>query len=148
MLVNMICLGCNLSGYTVVNGLKQTRRCYNPDCLIYDIEFKISRDCPPSVPVQYTTSQYWQPEFFHIDKVLEMGAKKHGANNWLDPDGSKSSHKQMCDSAFHHLAAEFCDPGGNDKESGLPHVLHAACRLLMCYTRRVRGLSHKDEGKV
>ncbi len=87
-------------------------------------------------------------------KILEMGAKKHGANNWLDPDGKKSSEREMQDSMFHHLAKSFASsqefsPRGFrfDKESNLDHLLHLACRALMLYTRRQKGIVHKEDKK-
>lgn len=81
----------------------------------------------------------WQPEFYDVIKVLEMGAKKHGANNWLDPNGKKADHKSMHDSMFHHLAESFSG-SRKDTESGLDPLLHLACRALMSYTRKKRGL--------
>lgn len=76
--------------------------------------------------------------------ILESGAAKHGANNWLDKDGNKSSHKDMHDSMFHHLAESFV---GNtkDKDSGFHPLLHLATRALMCYTRQMRNLVHSDD---
>ena len=96
--------------------------------------------------LHYVISEYWQPEFFDMVKVLEMGAKKHGANNWLKPLGKKADHKAMHDSMFHHLAESFAQDGFSgerrnlDAESGLDPLLHLACRALMSYTRKKRGL--------
>ena len=66
-----------------------------------------------------------------IAEVMEMGALKHGDNNWKGVKGKKSSHKEMHDSMFHHLAESF---GGNrtDDESGLDPLQHLATRALMC----------------
>lgn len=86
----------------------------------------------------------WQEEFYDILKVLRFGEGKHGKSNWLEKDGKKSSHKDMCDSAFHHLAEAYSGSTA-DKETGIDPFLHAASRLLMAYTRRQRGLIHKDD---
>lgn len=79
------------------------------------------------------------PEFYDLVKVLEMGAKKHGMNNWLEVKGKKSSHEEMHNSMFHHLAESFANIRA-DHESGLDPLLHLACRALMQYTRIKRGL--------
>ena len=101
-----------------------------------------------------TSNSLWQPEFYDILKVLEMGAAKHGAHNWLNKaGGKKSSFKDMHDSMFHHLAESWGQkdrdmfkqpqPHGadrrEDEESGLDPLLHLACRALMCYTLIQRG---------
>ncbi len=81
-------------------------------------------------------------EMFDFMKIMEMGAKKHGANNWLGPNGKKSDEKSMCDSMFHHLAEAYSGKR-RDGESGLDPLLHLACRALMLYTRRQKGLVHE-----
>lgn len=85
-------------------------------------------------------------EFLDIIKVLEFGAKKHGDTNWLQPNGNKSSHKEMHDSAWHHLAESYA---GNtaDHETGFHPALHAAVRMLMIYTRYLRGIVHEKDIK-
>lgn len=88
--------------------------------------------------------ELWVPEFEDFYKVLEMGAEKHGSYNWLRDNGSKSSHKQMCDSMFHHLAEAYTGVT-KDEESGLNPLLHLATRALMLYTRQQRGLLHDDD---
>lgn len=74
----------------------------------------------------------WHDDFYDLVKVLEFGAKKHGAHNWLQPNGKKSSHSEMCDSMFHHLAEAYAGHT-KDHESGLHPLLHLACRAMMCY---------------
>lgn len=81
----------------------------------------------------------WQTEFYDVLDVLEFGAKKYGDNNWLKPNGIKSSRTQMYDSTFHHLAESYAGME-KDHESGLDPILHAICRLMMIYTRKQRGL--------
>jgi len=78
-------------------------------------------------------------EFFDFLEVFSMGARKHGADNWLTAEGRKCSHKDMCASAFRH-AAEMSTGVQADHESGLHPALHLAARALMEYTRRKRGL--------
>lgn len=85
-----------------------------------------------------------EPEFDDIYKVLEMGAKKHGAHNWLEPNGNKSSHKDMCSSMFRHLA-EASTGKIKDDESGLHPLLHLVTRALMLYVRQERGVVHVDD---
>lgn len=82
-----------------------------------------------------------QPEFADIIQVLEFGATKYEPNNWLQPDGAKSSHKDMCASIFRH-AAEVYAGRTEDGETGLHPALHLAVRALMLYTRYKRGIIH------
>lgn len=83
-------------------------------------------------------------EFNDYLEVMAMGAKKHGANNWLDDDGSKSSRTQMFDSLFHHIADAYAGID-EDEESGLHPLLHAISRAKMIYTREKRGIVHKED---
>jgi hypothetical protein len=80
-------------------------------------------------------------EFLDTLKVLEMGAKKYGANSWLSGrhfDVHKN-HKSMS----HHLLESYREIR-QDHESGLDPLLHLACRALMEYTLRKRGRISKD----
>lgn len=74
-------------------------------------------------------------------KVLEMGAKKYTPNNWLEKEGKNCDEKSMHASMFRHLA-ESSSMGSCalDKESNLDPLLHLACRALMLYTRRQKGI--------
>jgi len=87
---------------------------------------------------------YMEPEFLDFLEVLKMGAKKHGNSNWLNADGKKSSHKDMHDSMFHHIAKSYAGIR-LDQESGLDELLHVASRALMCYTLIKRGIKHKED---
>lgn len=87
---------------------------------------------------------YSEPEFFDYLKVNMFGGKKHGKDNWLQPNGTKSSHKDMYASIFRHVAEAYSGKTADD-ESGLHPVLHAVSRLLMVYTRYKRGLVHDDD---
>lgn len=85
-------------------------------------------------------------EFFDFLKIVAMGAKKYDLNGWLEEDGIKADERAMADSMFHHLAKSFaCQEIPRyrvDDESGEDHLLHLACRALMLYTRRKRGIKH------
>lgn len=88
-------------------------------------------------------------ELFDFLNVMEHGLK-HGANNWLTPDGNTADHKSNHNSMFHHLASSFADsslPRSVDAGSGLDHLLHLACRALMGYTRMQLGIVHEKDLK-
>lgn len=74
----------------------------------------------------------------YITEVMEFGAKKHGDNNWTQEDGKKSSHEQMHNSMFHHLADSYADYR-EDAETGLDPLQHLATRALMSLWRKKRG---------
>lgn len=88
--------------------------------------------------------ELWKEEFSDFMKVVEMGAEKYEANQWLSPAGAKTSHRDMHASMFRHLAASSSGII-NDEESGLDHLLHLATRALMLYTRRKKGITHPDD---
>lgn len=83
-------------------------------------------------------------EFFDFMQVLKFGATKYEEANWLEPDGHKSSFKDMHASMFRHLA-ESSAGHRHDKESGLDPLLHLAARALMMHTRLQRHIRHKDD---
>lgn len=84
------------------------------------------------------------PEMFDFLKIVSNGAKKYALNNWLDPNGVKCSESDMHNSMFHHLAESYSG-FRDDEDSGLDPLLHLACRALMLYTRRQRGIKHETE---
>jgi hypothetical protein len=86
----------------------------------------------------------WKKEFYDFYKVIEMGANKYKADGWLDSDGKGTSHKQMHDSMFHHLALSFANTR-TDTESGLDHLLHVATRALMLYCRLRRDIKNSQD---
>jgi len=91
-------------------------------------------------------SEAIQPEMFDFLKVVAIGAKKYAMNNWLEADGKRSSEKDMHDSMGHHWAESMVGKGkALDKDSKLDPLLHLACRALMLYTRRQRGIIHEDD---
>lgn len=89
-------------------------------------------------------SELYQLEFYDVDRVLQMGAKKYKANGWLDADGHGTSHREMHDSMFHHLAQSYAK-NRLDDESQLDHLLHVACRALMLYCRLKRGIANPKD---
>ena len=93
----------------------------------------------PSHLMVHCFGQYWETEFTDLFKVFELGARKYGNKNWTREDGAKSSHREMCDSMFHHLAEAYSG-SRTDDESGLDPLLHLTARALMLYARRQRGL--------
>lgn len=89
-----------------------------------------------------------QPEFFDFLKIVSMGAKKYAMNNWLEPGGKKSGEEDMHQSMYNHW--EQSKKQGDvafDHESGEDPLLHLACRALMLYTRRQRGIVHPEDLK-
>ncbi|AGR46570.1 hypothetical protein TW1_054 [Pseudoalteromonas phage TW1] len=61
-----------------------------------------------------------------VNKVLEFGAKKYGANNWQKVDNAK---ERYFNAAMRHLLA-WQSGELLDDESGLPHLAHAQCCLM------------------
>lgn len=60
-----------------------------------------------------------------VARVREYGNNKYGEkDNW-----KKVSRDRYFDAYLRHTIAEMADPGGVDKESGMPHIWHAACNL-------------------
>ncbi len=80
-------------------------------------------------------------EFDDYLKVVVYGELKYAPMNYLLPDGSKSSFKDMHDSMFHHLAESFSGLR-EDKDTKLDPLLHLATRALMMYTRLKRNIKH------
>jgi hypothetical protein len=80
----------------------------------------------------------------YINEVLEFGAMKHGELNWKLPNGKKSSHEDMHNSMFHHIAQSYAGTT-HDKETGFHPLAHAACRCLMQLYRINHNLIHKDD---
>lgn len=87
-----------------------------------------------------------QHEMLDFLDILEMGAKKYDCNNWLEPNGKRSSEKDMHDSMGHHWAESMVGKGKIvDVDSNKDPLLHLACRALMTYTRRQRNIIHPDD---
>lgn len=83
-------------------------------------------------------------EMFAFLDVLIPGAIKHGSNNWLEKNGSKTSNHDMGSSILRHAAEVFAGEK-KDHESGMHPALHLATRALMKYTRDTRGIVHRED---
>ena len=57
-----------------------------------------------------------------VGEVLTFGAQKYEAHSWQKVAGGPTRYKAAL---IRHLLEE-----GNDSESGLPHLAHAACNAL------------------
>lgn len=84
---------------------------------------------------------YIPPEFADVAEPLAHGARKYGdgGTGWLD--GKNFSHRNNHASMCRHLAEHYMGVDA-DHETGLDPLLHLACRALMAYTMKKRGL-HK-----
>ena len=125
----------------------------------------VLRDKAKEIMIDQITHVYKLPsealpeEMLDFIKIIKMGAEKYALNNWLEEDGKKASEKDMHDSMFHHLSQSFSEgqvalrlrePVKEmtvDMESGMDPLLHLACRALMLYTRRQRGIVHPGDIK-
>ena len=74
-----------------------------------------------------------------VADVLTMGADKYGDNNWRD--GIRWS--RMFAAVLRHMYA-FWKGEEIDDESGLSHLSHAACGLLMLEEYRLKHRSYDD----
>lgn len=74
-----------------------------------------------------------------VAAVLQYGAKKYAARNW-----EKGMHwGRLQAAALRHLAA-WSIGQDEDIESGLPHLAHAACCVLMLLAMEQRGIGTDD----
>lgn len=82
-------------------------------------------------------------EMYDFLVVLQDSADsgKYESDNWLKPDGNSIDNKSNYASIFRHVA-EASTGSTQDKQSGRHPALHAACRLMMTYTRWKKGLIH------
>jgi len=74
-----------------------------------------------------------------IAQVLDFGAQKYGTHNWL----GGMSWSRLADAALRHVNAWVWGEK-LDKESGLPHLAHAACCILFLLTYERFGLGTND----
>lgn len=82
-------------------------------------------------------------EFFDITRVMELGAKKYGVDSYLLSNNISMKHKNNTASMFRHLAEHHMGVD-MDHESGMDPLLHLACRALMAYTRKQRGIKEDE----
>lgn len=85
-------------------------------------------------------------ELFDHIQILVNSYKsgKYPMNNWLEVDGKGMDDKSNLASMFRHLA-KMTAGEVLDNDSGMEHDLHLAIRSMMRYTRRKKGLVHKDD---
>lgn len=72
--------------------------------------------------------------------VTIMGAKKHGANNWMDKDNPSMQKRANYKSIAGH-ALDAYSGITEDHESGLDPRIHAAWRLLADYIRDTKEVT-------
>lgn len=85
-------------------------------------------------------------EFFdHIDPLYNSAKTgKYPVSNWMEPAGKCIDVKSNYASVGRHVAHAHTRQL-IDKDSGLYHQQHGACRLMMDYVRLVRGIKHPDD---
>jgi hypothetical protein len=77
-----------------------------------------------------------------VARVLEFGAKKYAARNWeMGMDWGR-----LLGAAFRHLWAWSLGEA-TDPESGLPHLAHASCCVLMLQALVLRKVGTDDRYK-
>ena len=70
------------------------------------------------------------PEFIEeMAKVMTFGANKYAPDNWKKVE---NGYQRYLGAAYRHLNADHKGED-NDNESGLSHLAHAACCLMMMY---------------
>lgn len=88
-----------------------------------------------------------KPAFSHLPartiegvlKVFGFGAKKYERHNYA----KGFNHTRALDAAMRHLMAIYCGED-IDPESGLPHIYHAICSLIM-YDHSRRNYPELDD---
>lgn len=68
-----------------------------------------------------------QAIIYDIARIREYGNAKYpegGKDNW-----KSVSKERYVDAMLRHISAYISDPDGVDKESGFPHLWHAACNM-------------------
>ena len=69
-----------------------------------------------------------EPEFIEgVGEVLTFGANKYTANSWQDVEDAENRYYAA---ALRHLMA-YRKGETTDEESGLSHLKHAACNLML-----------------
>lgn len=79
-----------------------------------------------------------------IGRVRSFGVKKYAdPDNWL-----RVEKERYVDALLRHICKYLRDPKGVDKESGLPHLEHAACNMafILELDERQRLANAKETG--
>lgn len=84
-------------------------------------------------------------ELLEVASVLGHGAEKYGVRNYLRGDGLATS--RVYAAALRHL---FAWSGGEDRDedSGLSHLAHAACCVLMLMEIKRLRRGADDRGRI
>lgn len=75
-----------------------------------------------------------------VGKVMTYGAMKYADYNWM----RGFNYSILTDAAMRHIIAFNCGED-NDLESGLPHLAHAACCLLMLLELTILRIPDRDD---
>lgn len=76
-----------------------------------------------------------------IAKVMTFGAKKYGPHNWK----RGFDWSRLLDAALRHLNS-FAQKEDLDDETGLSHLAHAGCEVMMLLESVLKGLGTDDRG--
>jgi len=79
------------------------------------------------------------PALEAVAGVFTFGAEKYGDRNWE----KGIQYGRLFAAALRHLSKWWCGIS-NDKESGLKHLAHAGCCVLMLLSQELRTLSGSD----
>jgi hypothetical protein len=79
---------------------------------------------------------------WEVGKVMTLGMVKYSAHNWR----SGFQWSRLYAAAQRHLNQWIIDEGP-DKDSGLSHLSHAACCILMLLTHELLNLGEDDRWK-
>jgi len=74
-----------------------------------------------------------------IAQVMTFGAVKYGRDNWR----KGMDWNRPYDALLRHLTA-WWDGEGTDSETGLSHLLHAACELMFLIEYEAMGTGHDN----
>jgi hypothetical protein len=100
-----------------------------------------------------------QSTFLDWLDVIPIGAKKHGPRSWLEPNNDSMKMRNNLGSISSHVALAYTKEQDlieyyngmqysewkKDNESDLLHELHAVCRLMMQYHRKLEGIEHQED---
>ena len=83
----------------------------------------------------------WAP-LREVTKVFMFGAKKYGRDNYK----GGMEWTRLSDAALRHIT-DWIDGEDKDPESGLPHLAHAGCCILMLLYYSLKGVGDDDRYK-
>ncbi len=125
--------------------LKPGRNAYPTNPLRVRIDDAPFRDMPGFVKYDSEKLRFdlLDPDFEEgIAEVLTLGAKKYSPDNWKRcPEPFERYYSAL----RRHIAA-FAQGEPSDKETGLSHLLHAACCIQFLYHFELEGKLFEDDG--